>query len=137
MIMMKIKLTITGTAESIPAAVEQINDFCHQAGMGSDECFRIQVILVEALNNIVEHALAELPGSTIEIFCHTDEQNLVITTIDHGKPFSASEVHPMPDSLAESGRGWPIIDQWADQVKQFRDDNANHLNITLSRKMHV
>ena len=134
-IAMEKKLIIAGTAEFIPAAVEQIYDFCCHAGFGSDECFRIQVLLAEVLNNIVEHALTELPGDPIQIVCRIDEHNLILTTIDFGKPFNVDAAQAMPHCHAESGRGWPIIFEWADKITQTRNENSNHLNITISRDM--
>ena len=129
--MMQKRQIINNTAESVHMAIVQFSEFCHTAGLDATVCFRVQIIWSEILNNIIEHSLTALPAAQIEAICQIDEQYVTLITVDQGMPFTAPTSQDMPDSYAESGRGWPIIQQWANNIEHYRHQNANHLHVKL------
>lgn len=68
----------------------------------------------EALANAVEHADSK---HDIEVQCRVDENEVVATIIDSGRGIGrslAGDILPLPEPLAEGGRGIPIMQRCTD-----------------------
>ncbi len=67
----------------------------------------------EALANAIEHAQA---AGDIEVITEVDETRVVATVMDYGRGFShiPQGQTPLPDALAERGRGIPIMQRCTD-----------------------
>lgn len=100
----------------------------------------VELALAEALNNVVEHALAASDGQTkIEISALHDAQGLRFTIIDEGAPMPkgrAPEGKP-PDldvptaELPEGGFGWFMLHALATEISYTRVGACNHLTLRL------
>jgi len=99
------QLSIQATAEAIETAIHQINHYCSAIGFDNEQCFRIQVVLAEALNNIIEHALPDKPDELIDIHYHSQQSILIINIIDSGTELLSPPNSELPAWEAESGRG--------------------------------
>ena len=120
---------MTAAADAIPAAAARIAQLGASAGLQQDACFQLQVAVSEALNNIVEHALAGASIAPVEIRCRTTPQCFEVTTRDHGRPMPALPAPEFPDAHAESSRGWPIIFSWVDSVEYQALADGNILTL--------
>ena len=67
----------------------------------------------EALANAIEHAAT---GLDIEVFAEVDDESIVATVVDHGRGLHiVPQQHmPPPESLAQRGRGIPIMQGCSD-----------------------
>ncbi|KIN74729.1 ATP-binding protein [Sulfitobacter guttiformis] len=121
-----------GLAEAM-ACLEPLN-------LSSDETGTVELVLAEALNNVVEHALAAMHGqTTIEIQgCHS-ATGLRLTLIDCGAPMPMGTA-PIPlapdldvprNDIPEGGFGWFMIYALATEVHYSRIGRANHLSLQL------
>lgn len=104
------------------------------AGLDELVAMGLQFALVEAVNNIIEHAYANAPGQPIELAGTYDSQRLTLVLRDRGVPMPL----PLPDGspadpMAESGRGWQIIRAAFPDVCYERIDGENVL--TLARPL--
>jgi len=94
-----------------------------------------ELVLAEALNNVVEHACRGLPGrvAALEIWAATGGLDVRIT--DNGLPMrdDPSGANPMPPaaSLPEGGFGWPIIRGLTRDLHYCRGDGLNCLSFRL------
>lgn len=85
------------------------------AGLSEDDRSSAELILAEALNNIVEHAYGGESGE-IELHVALHHDRLVCLIRDHGRPMpdgrppdpGPPHIAP-PDYLPEGGFGWHII----------------------------
>jgi len=121
------KLAIPAKAENAESCLDTVQKYCRNIGFNVEECFRIEVALAEAINNILEHALPERPDEYISVFCQAQDSMLVIEILDNGKPLTILPDDQLPDWHHESGRGWPIIYRWMDEVSHRYTNNQNQL----------
>ncbi|MCG6943172.1 MAG: ATP-binding protein [Thiohalocapsa sp.] len=103
-------------------------------GAGFDELvlFGLQLALVEAVNNIIEHAYDMARGQPIAISGECAADALRYRLRDRGQPMPL----PLPPGApaapdASGGRGWQIIRAGFPDVSYTRRDDINLL--TLSR----
>ena len=66
------------------------------AGMDDSGIYAVELSMVEACTNIIEHAYEGLDGGEIECTCDLDDEKLTITIHDHGKSFDLSSI-ALPD----------------------------------------
>ena len=95
----------------------------------------VELILAEALNNIVEHANAENPNGMIELQITPTKGGLCCKLRDDGKPIPEGKL-PVDSSLLrncdvsdlpEGGFGWFIIQNLAHDLKYIRSNGMNVL----------
>jgi sigma-B regulation protein RsbU (phosphoserine phosphatase) len=119
----------------IPASVKGVADvtakagkYCQRHNLPEAFCFQVEVVVAEVLNNVLEHALPGHAKNKIELICHLQDDQFLIETIDDGLPLQTLPGDKgMPTSWAESGRGWPIVNNWMDEISFNRADDRNHL----------
>lgn len=96
----------------------------------------VEIVLAEALNNIVEHAYgAARIARPIDIMCRQGERALDIRITDGGRPMPddcppnrGAEPTPIPQ---ENGFGWMLIHTLTDDVSYSRRRGKNHLAMRL------
>lgn len=116
------------------------------AGLGplnldGEELGTVELVLVEALNNVVEHAYPEEdPAGPISVSGMQSDKGLNFQIIDHGRPMPDEEV-PMGKQanidvdmydLPEGGFGWFLIRDLAKDVQYNRRDDRNILDLRLA-----
>ena len=108
--------------------------------LNTDEAGTVELVLAEALNNVVEHGLANTPTLTaIEIRGSHRPAGKNLTVIDCGAPMpdGTAPVANTPDmdvetaGLPEGGFGWYLIHTLATDVQYARVATANHLTLQL------
>ncbi len=109
--------------------------------LAAEESGTIELVLAEALNNIVEHAY---PGQRdlgrICIRCCHKDNGLHFTLSDHGVPMpdgtlpagQLQEPGNDPLSLAEGGFGWFLIKGLATDLRYQRIGNENRLELHIA-----
>jgi len=95
-----------------------------------------EVVLAEALNNIVEHAYAGQPGE-LDLRVETVAGGVRCLIVDHGRPMPGGappEGHAPridPRDLPEGGFGWFLIRALARDIGYRRCEGRNHLSFLL------
>lgn len=101
----------------------------------------VELILAEALNNIVEHGYPDPQnGGPISVFCEHKDDCLQIKLIDKGIPMPNGQtpiglaVDTNVDfmDLPEGGFGWFIIKDLAKEVMYRRVDDTNLLDLQIA-----
>lgn len=96
---------------------------------------RAELVLAEALNNIVLHTADEHPDRHIAIQLILDPGTLRLLIRDDGPPLweVPDEAHPvaMPDPFDEHGRGWAMIAAYTSTFAYHPGPDGNELALTL------
>ena len=106
-------------------------------GLTEEMLDRVEIVLAEAVNNVVEHAYAGRDTGDVGVDYHLSQDRLTILVTDTGHPFPEESLppgQPAPidgprDSLPEGGFGWLLIRKLASHVSYRRHGATNLLTI--------
>lgn len=110
-------------------------------GVDDDKRGSVQIVLAEAMNNIVEHAYADTEGAgAFELSITARNAGLDVTLSDGGAPMPWGQLsdrlttrRPLaPEFAKEGGFGWPIINSLAADVRYERRDSRNVLEFRIA-----
>ncbi|MEM6938876.1 MAG: ATP-binding protein [Pseudomonadota bacterium] len=122
-------------------ALAEIFDALAPLGLTPEELSTVELVLAEALNNIMEHAYpADGDGGPVEIECSHLSDGLHFALCDRGAamPNGALPVGTLPDHevdtdhLPEGGFGWFLIKDLAKDVEYQRLDDQNRLRLRIA-----
>lgn len=135
-----LRLIIPATEAAVRRGLENIKSGLRPSGYSQDELASLEIVLAEALNNIVEHAYAAHTEGVIEIHLTPAANGLWCTILDNG--------HMMPDGkpplgrqidlncdiadLPEGGFGWFLIRELAHELEYEREGDHNRLRFRMS-----
>lgn len=102
-----------------------------------------QIVLAEALNNIVEHAYAQSPGE-IEVTLDSDTSGLTCQILDAGLPLPGGSL-PQGEAplvcasadLPEGGFGWYLIRSLCRDLTYRRVGGYNLLSFRIESKQYA
>lgn len=111
--------------------------------LASDACDTTQIVLAEALNNVVKHAYAQAPGE-IEVTLELGPTAIICRIVDAGLPMPGGDVPlepvcPMIDNgeVPEGGFGWHLIRTLSQEVSYRREGERNFLTIRIASQQSV
>lgn len=130
-----INMEFVGREDAVRPALERIMSTLKTLDLSSETCGRVELVLAEALNNIVEHAYINDTGK-IELRCIKQDEILDIRLIDDGRslpdmspPQPSISVDTAFEDLPEGGFGWFLIQQLTDLLSYEHREGQNHLNL--------
>ncbi len=107
-------------------------------GVSEDARGTAELVLAEALNNIVEHAYDRENGQ-IEVRLHQTAGRLSCDVFDAGAPMPEGElpaglaqIIDQDDDLPEGGFGWFLIRTLTEELTYRRINARNHLSFKLN-----
>lgn len=114
------------------------------AGLSPERAGDVELVLAEAINNIVEHAYAGVESGRIRIRVMLDRDHLVIRLRDDGRPLPAQQIptarliEPSRELglLPEGGFGWFLIQSLTSAVRYDRDEGCNLLSLFFTIRAH-
>ena len=129
------KLSIDSSFSEVRLASELLYKYCDTHKIPIDLQGQLELMLVEALNNVVEHAYLEKAGNSIGIELEMVDQNALMKITDNGIAAPGSvliEGSELPDitALPEGGWGLCLIQALADNIEYHRYPNHNILILT-------
>ncbi len=135
-----IQLSIDSQFKHTVLVARAIRGICATTSLSQTEINRIELCVVEVLNNVIEHAYGHKSGHKIEVdilIVHNDRINITIT--DYGKKITEplenltapfDDVIPdNPDTWACRGRGLSIVEQIMDGVDYQAEGNSNRFSM--------
>ncbi|MBB3994352.1 serine/threonine-protein kinase RsbW [Sulfitobacter undariae] len=134
-------VSLAGVETAVCNAISQTAAQLAILGLSEDEMITIQLVLAEALNNIIEHALPYVGKPTgIRIKADYNACGLDLVITDEGAPMRnhALPNPPAPDinvdiaMMPEGGFGWFMIRSLVQDVSYRRKDGLNHLTLRLA-----
>lgn len=134
-----VTLVIPGEAVAVRAALRALFDTILLRALPDTARGTAEVVLAEALNNIVEHAYAATEGD-IEITLEPAQGGLACRIVDHGFPMPADNLPEGrlppadPADPPEGGFGWYLIRTLSQDLRYCRAGGRNHLSFRLETK---
>jgi len=114
----------------IGLAVKKIASF---AQLSDQVAFEMEVAVVEAVNNAVEHAHHYQGDKLVTVRIRTRLDQIIFTIIDNGAPinFEAAIAASVVKSAraAELGRGLTMMHALMDEVRYERTIHSNHITM--------
>ena len=133
------KLTLCSDPFAVRAALRDMRNALAEHDLSANDLSRVEIVMAEILNNVVEHACAEHPDCRIDIEVVRGQADLQIKIIDDGRAMPggklpASEPTELPcnmNHLPEGGFGWTLIRDLARDVIYERRGHRNHLSLAI------
>ena len=129
------KLNINSDFSEVRLGSDLLQEFCAKHDINVTTQGHLELILVEALNNVVEHAYKENPEGEIIIELEKAESKTVMKITDSGIAapgtvlIEGSDL-PNENMLPEGGWGLCLIQALTDKIEYFRYPDHNTLVLT-------
>lgn len=120
--------------------LQRSNDRLVDEGVSEDDLHSVEIVLAEALNNVVEHAYPEGKTGEMRLLIRKRNSALMVEISDRGRPMPQGRAplgnHPMTefnqhDAMPEGGYGWFIIREIVRDLVYDRRDDQNILLFRL------
>lgn len=115
--------------ECVEQVAASVRGLCEQASFSQAQMHEIELSVVEALNNTVEHAYADRDDGRISMTWALTERDLRIDILNWGRSMAGVPQVDLPGASAERGRGWPIMHSCVDEVEYFSEQGVNTLRL--------
>jgi serine/threonine-protein kinase RsbW len=131
-----LRLVIPAEAAAVRQALQAACDTLLLRSLTEDARSTAEIVIAEALNNIVEHAYASGEGE-IELSLRRAEGKLSVLISDRGHPMPDGTLPEGrlpdrdPDDLPEGGFGWFLIRRLSQDLRYCRADGRNQLFFRL------
>lgn len=133
-------LQATASEMSVRALLVELRARLCAAGMSQAACGTVEIVIAEALNNIVEHAYHGADTGEIGLHAWLGQAGLVCTLSDRGSALPAlhlpegrpPDIGTQRDALPEGGFGWFLIQSLARNVHYMREDGGNRLTLRFA-----
>ena len=133
----KVRFQIESNLDEVALVGITVNALCSAIPLPDVEAYQIEMCVVEAVNNAIEHAYENMPGHPIEIRVSIDIDALKLIVRDEGRAMSGQSENPALeydpgnlDTLPEGGMGLYLIDSVMDEVSYQTEHGSNILTMT-------
>ncbi|HEY9086041.1 MAG TPA: ATP-binding protein [Candidatus Tyrphobacter sp.] len=132
-----LRLVIPSDARFVRKVRKELIAFARRHRVASSDLDTLLLAVGEALANAVEHA-----GSAhdIEVQCRVDDREIVATIIDSGRgvgrTLADDIIAPLPEPMAEGGRGIPIMQRCTDMFS-IRSLPGGGTGVVLGLLRHI
>lgn len=133
------RLLIRNAAEEMLRVAAWLEESAEQRGLGPELAFRLDLVLNEAIPNVIAYAFPGGGTHHIEIALAGDDDRVWLEIVDDGIPFDpfARPARTEAASLEEasaSGRGIHLIRAYSEWQEYARRDGRNHVRIGFPRR---
>ena len=133
-LILKLQKSVEGRIEAIPPFVDGLMSIVQSVGCAAGREREVEVALIEALANAVQHGCKNDPTKMIEVCVGCDDsRRLLIVIRDPGPGFDPSSI-PSPvvgqNLFSTHGRGIFLINQLVDEVHYEKGGTEIHMKIT-------
>lgn len=131
-----LRLRIPADGAAVRAALGALFDTLMLRALPEATRGTAELVLAEALNNIVEHACAP-EGGEIELTLSLADGALTCQIVDRGRPMPGGalpvgHLPPLdPADLPEGGFGWYLIRSLSEELRYERDQGNNRLTFRV------
>lgn len=134
-------MNFAATELAVRGALAEVLTKLELLGLDVEEAGTVELVLAEALNNIVEHAyVAPQEPGPINLLCEHLPNGIHFAIIDEGAPMPdgnlplgmVQDVDAPVEDLPEGGFGWFLIEGLAKDLEYVREDASNRLTFRLA-----
>ena len=123
------------TFDNVRLAIANAMQSLDRLGLSDEERSSVELVLAEALNNVVEHAYPGDRSGDVKLVLRHGRAGLLIEIRDTGQPMPSGRtplgLHPREsnpgEELPEGGFGWFLIRQLARDMVYDRENGENFL----------
>ncbi len=131
-----VRLTLANDHGELAALSRWLADFASGHGLTDKSAFGLELVLTEAVTNIMDHARTADAEIEIELACALRDHRIEAEIADNGAPFDPSAQAParLPGSLDEAspgGLGIHLMRRYATRMDYRREGERNILSLTL------
>jgi anti-sigma regulatory factor (Ser/Thr protein kinase) len=113
-----------------------MRQFATQCGLSNETTFSLDLVLTEAVTNVMDHACGASAEGEIELVCTLHEGYIAIEVLDDGPPFdpTAHAPAPLPKTLEDvrpGGLGIHLMREYTSYMHYRRENDRNILCMTL------
>lgn len=137
----QIRLIIDSDLENVSLIGTAVRNLCSLIPLSDIESDQVELCLVEAVNNIIEHAYERQKGHKVETIVTLDQDRITLEVFDTGKPMDTSLLENIDfsfleadmddlDNIPEEGRGLPIMKAVMDAISYETENGKNCLTMT-------
>lgn len=134
---LRLQIGIKSVQDEVTNVVGHISEWLRSHCVAQDPIDELELVLAEALNNVVEHAYLYAEDGEIDILVRLRQDQLQVTIMDKGckfdgpPPLKEMDVESMDfEELPEGGFGWNLIRTLTDNVEFEHKDQQNRLTLT-------
>lgn len=128
-----------GTPQAVRQLLALVISTLGNHGLGLEDSLKVEVVLAEVMNNIVEHAYSEQAPGQLVLDVERKASRLAIRVEDDGAPMPSLKIPPgRPHDLSvdlqdlpEGGFGWFLIRELTEELLYLRDADRNCLTFTI------
>ncbi len=124
-----ITLRIRSQLQAVEWLSLAIRGLCTHVTLTQLNAARIELAVVEAVNNAIIHACEGQAGHWITVTWEIYPQQLRIGISECGRTMNQLPSGELPDWRAERGRGWAIIKACVDHIEYRTDQGQNTLTL--------
>jgi serine/threonine-protein kinase RsbW len=132
-------LVIGSELANVPIVGSSVRTLCEELGVGSTEAAEIELAVVEAVNNAIQHAYAMHSGHEVAFSIEFDDGCVVARIRDSGRAMPPGTLEAVPDepdfdpevltSVPTGGMGLVIMKQTMDAVRYESAGGENCLTL--------
>lgn len=135
----RLQLIFPGDQQAVRGALTKAMNFLRGLDFGQEECGPVELVLAEAINNVVKHAYAGQSHGVVELAIEQTGDRLAFTILDDGLPMPDDEAPAGPahdldcamEDLPEGGFGWFLIRDLTHDLLYRRVGNRNRLEFMM------
>lgn len=127
-----VRLSIDSRIDQVHMIGLAIKGICSAIPMSEEDSYQVELCIVEAVNNAVEHAYENEAGHEVSVIASIDGGSLILQVLDSGTPMDWEAVQKKRANaslLDEGGRGFMIMESYMDQVSYGQADDKNVLTL--------
>ena len=138
---LRLQVGIKSVQHEVTNVVAHISEWLGAHCVAQEPIDELELVIAEALNNVVEHAYLYSEDGEIDILVRLRQDQLEVTIMDKGckfdgpPPLKEMDVESMDfEELPEGGFGWNLIRTLTDNVEFEHKDQQNRLTLTRNLK---
>jgi anti-sigma regulatory factor (Ser/Thr protein kinase) len=130
------RLTLHNRREDLVALSAWLGEFSARHALPARAAFRLELVLTEAVTNVIEYAHPEEAGHPIELRCSCRDGVISMELRDDGPPFDpTAHAVPMPAtdlaSARPGGLGIRLMREYTQEMRYRRVKGRNVLAMSL------
>lgn len=136
-----IKLSIDSKIVHVALLAKAVRGICSSVIYDEQTLYNLELCIVEAVTNVINHAYKRNPNKTVEVFVKVNDQAVTFKIVDQGEkhvnPIIKKELDYNPkdvNALPESGMGLFLIHKLMDEVSYTEQDDKN---VLFMKKIHT
>jgi len=134
-----IQLLVDSDLDKVALVARAVRAVCADL-LDAESADAIELSLVEAINNVIEHGYEGKPGRDVGVLVSLQPDRVVIEVVDHALPMAPALLNRSTDpfdfdaadldSLPEGGMGLALIQMNMDEVEYLSANGENRLRMT-------